>query len=79
MRLVADHARRVLLLRDGQVVADDAPAALFDQPELLATSGVQPPQVARLAQALRPHGMPAGICTVEGFCADYMQRLDVTT
>lgn len=78
MRLVADHAKRVLLLRDGQVVADDTPAVLFDQPELLATSGVQPPQVARLAQALRPHGMPGGICTVEGFCTEYMQRLDVT-
>jgi energy-coupling factor transport system ATP-binding protein len=79
MRLVANHAKRVLLLRDGQVVADDTPAALFDQPELLATTGVQPPQVARLAQALRPQGMPGGICTVEGFCAEYVQRLDVIT
>ncbi|HEV2124397.1 MAG TPA: ATP-binding cassette domain-containing protein [Chloroflexota bacterium] len=76
MRLVADHARRVLLLRDGQVVADGTPVALFDQPELLATSGVQPPQVARLAQALRPHGLPGGICTVEGFCAEYVKRLE---
>lgn len=79
MRLVADYAKRVLLLLDGQVIADDSPAALFDQPELLATSGVQPPQVARLAQALRPLGMPGGICTVEGFCTTYMQRLEVTT
>jgi energy-coupling factor transport system ATP-binding protein len=73
------HDMRLLLLRDGQVVADDTPAALFDQPELLATTGVQPPQVARLAQALRPQGMPGGICTVEGFCAEYVQRLDVIT
>ncbi len=77
MRLVAEYARRVLLLRDGQVVADDTPAALFDQPELLATSGVQPPQVARLAEALRPHGMPGGLCTVDEFCAAYLERLKV--
>lgn len=76
MRLVADYTQRVLLLRDGQIVADDAPAALFDQPELLLTSGVQPPHIARLAEALRPHGMPDGICTVDGFCAEYVKRLE---
>jgi hypothetical protein len=75
MRLVADYTQRVLLLRDGQVVADDSPAALFDQPELLASTGVQSPHVARLAAALRPHGMPGGICTVEGFCLEYTKRL----
>jgi len=67
MRLVAEHARRVLLVRDGRLVADAAPGEIFDQPELLATSGVQPPQVARLASELRRYGMPDGVCTVERF------------
>lgn len=79
MRLVADYAKRVLLLLDGQLIADGNPAALFDQPELLATSGVQPPQVARLAQALRSHGLPGGICTVDGFCTEYVKCLEVET
>jgi energy-coupling factor transporter ATP-binding protein EcfA2 len=67
MRLVADHAKRVILMRDGQVAADSAPSEMFDQPELLASSGVHAPQVARLAEALRLHGLPGGICTVDGF------------
>lgn len=67
MRLVAEHARRVLLIRDGQVAADTTPEKMFDQPELLASSGVHAPQVARLAEVLRPQGMPPGICTVDGF------------
>ena len=67
MRLVAGHAQRVLLVREGWLVADASPAEIFDQPELLATSGVQPPQVARLASELRHYGMPDGVCTVERF------------
>ena len=74
MRLVAEYARRVILIRDGQVAADTTPADMFDQPELLASSGVQSPQVARLAERLRPHGMPAGICTVDGFVDAYRER-----
>ncbi len=71
MRLVAEYARRVVLIRDGRVAADTTPAEIFDQPDLLATSGVHAPQVARLAEALRPQGMPAGVCTVEGFVGEY--------
>lgn len=71
MRLVAEYAGRVVLMRAGQVAADTTPAEIFDQAELLATSGVHAPQVARLAQALRPQGMPSGVCTVEGFVEEY--------
>lgn len=78
MRLVAEYARRVLLIRDGQIAADDVPARLFDQPQLLATSGAQPPQVARLAGLLRPQGMPEGICTVDAFADAYRERRQVS-
>lgn len=77
MRLVADYAQRVLLLREGRVIADDTPSQLFDRPELLATTGVHPPQVARLAALLQAEGMPPGICTVDGFCEAYLKRLQV--
>ena len=77
MRLVAEYARRVVLMRDGLIAADDTPAALFDEPELLATSDAHPPQVARLASALEPYGMPTGICTVEAFADAYLQRVRV--
>lgn len=73
MRLVAASANRVILMRDGQIAADTTPAALFDQPELLAGSGVHPPQVVELASMLRPQGMPAGICTVDQFVEEWQQ------
>ena len=75
MPLVAEYADRVVVLRQGQVIGDDTPAALFDQPELLAPTSLAPPEAARLAQALQPLGMPAGIATPEGFvaaCADLL-------
>lgn len=75
MPLVAEYADRVVVLRQGQVIGDDTPAALFDEPELLATTSLAPPEAARLAHALRPLGMPAGIATSEGFvaaCADLL-------
>lgn len=77
MRLVADYAQRLLLLRDGRIIADDTPSQLFDRPDLLATTGVHPPQVARLAALLQSEGMPDGICTVDGFCEAYLERLRV--
>jgi energy-coupling factor transporter ATP-binding protein EcfA2 len=78
MRLVAEHAARVILMRAGKLIADGSPSEIFDQTELLATSGVQAPQVARLAEVLRPHGMPRGICTVDRFVDAYVERSKVS-
>ncbi|MEI2619008.1 MAG: ATP-binding cassette domain-containing protein [Thermomicrobiales bacterium] len=69
MPLVAAHADRMVVLRQGRIVGDDTPQALFDQPELLATTSLDPPEAARLAQALRPLGMPARVATPDAFVA----------
>ncbi len=50
---VAQFAHRVVVLSEGRVVLDAATAAAFAQPELLAQAGVAPPQVSRVAAALR--------------------------
>jgi energy-coupling factor transporter ATP-binding protein EcfA2 len=73
MRLVAEHAGRVVVLRGGAVVADEAPATLFDRANLLAEAGVEAPTVARLAHGLRPVGMPDGVATVEAFSDAYVR------
>jgi energy-coupling factor transport system ATP-binding protein len=74
MALVAEHAGRVVALRDGAVVADEEPACLFDRVDLPALAGIEAPDVAKLAHALQPLGMPEGVATVDGF-VDAYQRL----
>lgn len=74
MRLVADHARRMVVMRDGLIVADGAPADLLFDGALLGASGLRPPQVARLAASLAPLGMPP-VLTVERFSAAFVDRL----
>jgi len=75
MPLVAEHADRVVVLRQGRVIGDGAPSVLFDQPELLASTSLDPPEATRLALALRPLGMPGGVATPEAFVAAYADIL----
>jgi len=73
MRLVAEHAGRVVVLHGGVVVADEAPTTLFDRADLLAEAGIEAPAVARLAHGLRPVGMPERIATVGAFSDAYVR------
>ncbi|MFZ5825595.1 MAG: energy-coupling factor ABC transporter ATP-binding protein [Bacillota bacterium] len=52
MRLVAEHARRVVALCQGQVLIDATPAEAFAQTERLRQTFLMPPQVTQLSQAL---------------------------
>lgn len=49
---VAAHFDRIVVMNQGQVVADGAPSAVFAQGEVLANANVEPPQLTRLAQRL---------------------------
>lgn len=52
MRLVAEHARRVVALCQGQVLMDAPPSEAFAQTELLRETFLKPPQVTQLSRAL---------------------------
>ncbi len=57
--LVAEYARRVVLMRKGRVMFDGGVREFFDRDELLANSSFHPPEAARLGRrfgltALRP-------------------------
>ncbi len=60
----AAHFGRVVVMADGQVLAEGAAADVLARTELLATTNVEPPQLVRLAQALR---LPRSPLTVSGF------------
>ncbi len=71
MALAAECAQRIVVLHQGQVLADGTPADLFARPDLLARASLAPPPVVVLAQALRPYGLCGECLTVRAFCVEY--------
>lgn len=62
----AAHFERIVAMADGRVLADGPAVEVLSRADLLATTNVEPPQLIRLAQALR---LPAAPLTVEAFVA----------
>jgi cobalt transport protein ATP-binding subunit len=71
MSLVARYAGRIVVLHEGQVLADGPPAAVFRQGAVLATASLLPPPVLSLAQSLAGLGLRGDSLTVEAFCEEY--------
>jgi len=66
MRLVGEHAERMVVLNGGVLRADGSTAEVMACHELLQAAGIRPPAVARLAADLRDAGLPAAL-TVDDF------------
>jgi energy-coupling factor transport system ATP-binding protein len=60
MEFVATHFQRVVVMRQGEIVADGSPEEVFalDRAALLATTGLLPPVAARLGGRLRLGSTP---------------------
>ena len=71
MRIVAEHARRTVVLHEGRVLADGDTASVLGRSDELARAGIRPPQIAQLAQSLWPRGETLAP-TVEAFCDAYV-------
>ena len=56
MRIVADYAQRTVVLGQGRILLDGPTREVFAQPDVLKQTFVEPPQIARLGQALRGGG-----------------------
>jgi energy-coupling factor transport system ATP-binding protein len=76
MALVAAYAERVVVLEQGQVLADGTPAEILQQAALLARASLAPPPVVALAQALQPVGLRGDCGTVEAFCAEFAAAVE---
>ncbi len=72
MKLVSAWAERVLVLHEGQLLADGTPRAIFAQEELLASTSLSPPPITRLSQRLQPLGMQGDSTTVDDFYDEYV-------
>lgn len=75
MRLVAEYARRAIVLLDGTIIFDGTPADLFGRPDVLDRAGLALPAVTRLAQRLAKHGMTPHVLTLAEFAAAWQARV----
>ena len=57
MRLVAENARRTVVLHQGRVLLDGPTPIVFENVELLRRTEILPPQITQLSQLLAPHGV----------------------
>jgi energy-coupling factor transport system ATP-binding protein len=64
MAMVARYARRVLVLREGQIVLDGTTREAFARTDILETTFLSPPPITLLAQAL-PEFFPATVLSVD--------------
>ncbi len=53
MDLVAQYAKRVIGLKDGEIIIDGTPQAVFSQEQILLDSAIIPPQLCRLSSHLK--------------------------
>ena len=65
MRLVAEHAKRVVVMSQGRVLLDSDPRGAFSDPEILRQSNLEPPPVALLAHRLSELGIPKDVISPE--------------
>jgi energy-coupling factor transport system ATP-binding protein len=65
MYIVAQYARRVILMSEGKVLADGSTSDVFSQPEVLQKAFLEPPQITQLAQSVPELGFNPGTLTVE--------------
>jgi energy-coupling factor transport system ATP-binding protein len=54
MRLVAEHAKRVVVMVRGKILLDGDVRTVFSQPRVLRAAFITPPQITQLAQILNP-------------------------
>jgi energy-coupling factor transport system ATP-binding protein len=65
MRIVAEHARRVVVMLDGGILMDGPVGEVFSKTDLLKKAFIVPPQITLLAQALRARNFPPDVLTVD--------------
>lgn len=68
---VAENFDRIVVMGQGRVLLNGPAEAIFAEEEILNSTYVQPPQLARLAGRLE---LGQGVYTIDGFLAAYQQR-----
>ena len=64
VEFVAECNPRVLLMKDGKIVADGIAKEILTNPELLAASSIVLPQIAQIFAKLTPLGLPKDVIDI---------------
>jgi energy-coupling factor transporter ATPase len=70
MRIVAQYAKRTIVLANGEVILDGPTREVFSKPDILRTTFLAPPQITSLAQELQSLRFPQDIISVDEFCSN---------
>jgi energy-coupling factor transport system ATP-binding protein len=71
---VAENFPRIVVMGQGQILLDGPAGEVFAQEEVLSSTYVQPPQLARLGTRLE---LSEVVYTVEGFLNAFRHKLSV--
>jgi energy-coupling factor transport system ATP-binding protein len=64
MDYVAENSLRIIVMSEGQVIRDDVPMRIFDDPEITRQAQIEPPQIAQLDMAIMTDSNPC-LCVDE--------------
>lgn len=65
LRLVAEHARRVVLVHEGRILGDGPTRDILTDEALLERAGMVPPTIARLSRGLSRYGIVPALTEAE--------------
>lgn len=71
MDYVVENSSRIVMMAQGEVLADTTPDKAFLDPELLKRAQVEPPQIMKLDLALEGEGAKSAALSVEDFIRKY--------
>ncbi len=69
MDLIAEYCERLVVMLNGQVLAVGPTPEIFCQPDLIAKSSLEPPQVTQLSLVLKDYGFPPNLLTINEMSA----------
>ena len=59
MKLVSEYCRRVIVMVDGKIIADDDPENIFSDSDIMKSAQIEPPQIVKFSLLLSPSTTPA--------------------
>jgi energy-coupling factor transport system ATP-binding protein len=73
MKVVAEHARRVIVMANGRMILDSDCRGVFSDLAILGESSLEPPPVTKLAHRLAKHGISPDVVSAEELVVQLMK------
>ncbi|MBE3572626.1 MAG: ABC transporter ATP-binding protein [Moorella humiferrea] len=74
MMLVGELNKRVVVMSNGEIIADNLPRVVFKDDSILQRSGLLPPQITELSRKLAPYGITDTALTIADLYTSLKER-----